>query len=193
MSWPSNPVAVGDIITASQLNLLPIQLADTTLTVSAANFDLTSIPSGFSYLMLWLQGRSDTVASNTVVDAKFNNDSTAANYTWNEDRLDGTTYIGADTAPGTNGFMRVAKVPAASATSSYFGSAVVFIPNYAGTTAYKEAISEARGRSSSSSNTGWLYRYGGMWLSTSAISRITLTPEAGNFVAGSRVTLYGMP
>ena len=33
---------------------------------------------------------------------------------------------------------------------------------------------------------------GGEWRSTAAINRVTVFPATGNFIAGTRLTIYGM-
>lgn len=193
MPWPTASVSPGDIITATQLNLLPIRIADTTVGVSgASSIDFTSLPSQFSHLMIEFHGRGDTAALFTPLDMRVNNDSAAANYEATESRVDGVTPIYADVIPGVSGFVRCARPPAASATTSYFGGAVIWIPNYAATVGFKQFMAFARGRSSASNNTGWLYLYAGSWLSTAAINRLTFFPEAGNLIQGSRITVHGL-
>lgn len=190
--WSSD-WATGDIVTAAEFRKSLGCVADSTLGVSAASFDFTGLPTTYAALMVIFQGRSDTAALNTQVDMRFNNDSAAANYAWNENRLDGVTVAAADDVPGTAGFVRVGKITGATATANYFGTSTIWIPNYAtGSAAFREFSAKSSGRSSNAANAGWLYEYGGMWLATTAISRLTLLPEAGNWITGSRCSIYVM-
>ncbi len=58
--------------------------------------------------------------------------------------------------------------------------------NYSNTTTYKTVLSRC------SNPTGGTLAVAGLWRSTAAITSITLTPTAGNWLSGSTFTLYGI-
>jgi hypothetical protein len=81
----------------------------------------------------------------------------------------------------------------ANTPSGSFAAVTVWIPDYASTvTTYKNFTSTSGGLKDATSP--HLVDAGGSWNGGgAAISRITLVPGTGpNFLAGSRVTLYGL-
>jgi hypothetical protein len=192
----------GQILTAANLNtylsanenflyngsLIPI--SNTLLGSPAASFDITSIPATWTHLCIVVIGRTDNAVTSQQIGMRFNNDSSAANYALKESRLDGTTYTGADSLPGVSTGIRVGKMTGASSTANYPGVTEIWISGYTGTTFFKGALAKNHGFATSSTN-GWLYETGGTWLSTTAINRVTIYPETGNWITGSRCTVYG--
>ena len=71
-------------------------------------------------------------------------------------------------------------------SNSLSNTFIFSVNNYANTTTYKTAI----GRSSSSTNEAAAFV--GLWRSTAAINSITIFIGAGNFMANSTFTLYGI-
>lgn len=192
MSWPTDQVATGDLITAAQLNRLPILLADTLVAGSAvASVDLTSIPAHWTHLKLIVSGRSSTAALTDYVRFRFNNDSTAI-YNWQNLSWINTT-VGSGPAVSQTGIIGLI-VAAASATANVAGGGEVLIANYAATTFHKTLEHSVASVSADDTATNQqLHLFGGRWRSTAAINRITLTLNSGaNFEIGTRVTLYGM-
>jgi hypothetical protein len=133
--------------------------------------------------------RGDPAALNTNINLQFNGD-TAANY-------DGQNLQG--TGAGVTAFEQFAQtsailgiIPANTAGANLFGVAIGFIPNYAGTTNNKVCLSIASKKTGTVTNAMTNLLVGGFWRSNAAINRITLLPAPGNFVAGTRVSLYGI-
>lgn len=189
MAWPSTSVAVGDLIQASQLNLLPIQIADSTLAAAASSFDFTSVASQFAHLLIIVQARGDTAATVTSLSCRFNNDS-GSNYDVFEIDGSGSTVSGAEGLAGTS--LNVGGVPAASSSSNLPASELIWIPNYAAATFEKVAISINAYKLSTTTGNLFAKMKTLAWRSTAAINRVTLFPLAGNFVTGSRATIYGL-
>lgn len=81
-------------------------------------------------------------------------------------------------------------LPAANATASTFGSGLVYIPNYAGSTNKSfswEGAQESNGTES------YITVGAGLWSQTTAISSIELsTTNTQNFKSGSSFFLYGI-
>jgi hypothetical protein len=68
------------------------------------------------------------------------------------------------------------------------GINVVHIQNYSNTTTYKSVLT----RVGSSGASSYTQTRVGMWRSTAAINTIQLSPDSGNYAAGSTFTLYGI-
>jgi hypothetical protein len=187
-TWPLG-WATGDIETAAEFKKGIGCISDTTLGGSAANVDITSIVATYAHLLIVSYARGDTAAANTALNVRFNND-TAANYDFQ--RLTG----GAATVSAFEAFAQTSIIscfiPANTAGANLFNASLVFIPHYAGSANNKVALSLASVKLGTTTGSLATYLHGGFWRSSAAINRITLLPAAGNFVAGTRVSLYGM-
>lgn len=168
-----------------------VQLADSTLGSSQANFDMTSISASYAHLLVMATLRDDGAVATSSGNLRFNNDS-AGNYDDAYNQMLNTTNTGGSDSASASLFPFRAN--GANASASAFGNSFVFIPNYAGTTAFKAV--ESLGGAMATSGTKGTYQallYVGQWRSTAAINRITIYPGDGtNWVTGSRVTLYGL-
>lgn len=155
----------------------------------AANVDFAAIAGTFKALRIYANARSDTAAATTTLLLRFNADS-GANY--DDERMAATTGTasGAEDLAATS--INLGTIPAASATAGLSTGYVVDVYDYASTTFQK-----------------WLYSVGGAkdsvvtahianricfgaWRSAAAVTEVTLTPGAGSFIQGTRVTLYGI-
>lgn len=190
MAWPSSQVAVGDIVTAAQLNMLPIQLASSQLTGASASFDLTSIPQVYNHLKLVMSLRGDDASTGVNVLVRFNGDA-GANYDFEQLEAYATSTSAAESFGST--FWTVAGAPAASAPASAFAAITIWIPQYSYASALKTALSDYSVEYAASSGNLRRGMIGGVWHNTAAINRITILAAAGNWVVGSRVSLYGCP
>jgi hypothetical protein len=183
-------VAVGEVITATQMNGLPVRIADVTLSASAANIDFQSIPSQFAHLIVECYLRGDTAATSVSVVLRFNND-TAANYDFQLLTGVGATAGAAEVFADVG--IRVGTAPANTAGANLFNALTIEAPHYANS-ANNKATSSAYGYKVGTATSNILVgASAGFWRSSAAITRVTVFPSAGNFVSGSRVTLYGLP
>jgi hypothetical protein len=154
-------------------------ITDTLLAVDTANFDFTSIPGTYTHLFIVTLTRSDNGGGSfDFILMRFNNDS-------------GTNYDYANSAGSSTGASsaQMGVTTGATATSGAPGTLNIMIPNYTGTTFWKQADGfggDARGVTNSGLSAG-------TWKNTAAITRITIFPSSGtHWVAGSRATLYGL-
>lgn len=187
-SWATGWVT-GDVVTAAEFKKGMGAIYDTTLGVASASVDITGIVADYAHLRLVAYLRGDTAATAIVVNARFNNDS-AANY-------DVQSLTGTGSGPSASESfgqtsVRVGRCAAASAGANLFGIIVVDIPHYAGSANNKIALSHCADKIGTATTNIVNEHNSAAWRSSAAISRITLLPSAGNFAAGSRVTLYGM-
>jgi len=167
-----------------------VNIFDQTLGIAAASIDtgVGGVASGYSGLMILAVGR----AANAVFSGSFNlifNNDTGANY----------QYIWTDNSNGvSSSFITTAQTaakimegPGSSIGAGIFGVAHVTIPAYTDTTADK-AITSLGGFAETSGHSELVHLVG-TWNNTAAITRIAFTTGIGNLVAGSRLTIYGLP
>ena len=123
----------------------------------------------------------------------FNADNAAANYKTQRIRLQGSTVDGwLNTAStGFNCFM----CAGTSADAGTYAPSFVYIPNY--TSSQRKGgigLEGSIGQYAATAN-WWLYVTNNAWNKSVPITQATFTPNVGaggSFVAGSRVTIYGM-
>jgi hypothetical protein len=166
-------------------------LADTTLGAGAASIEFASIPATFAHLMLLIEGRGDAASLAANLLLRLNNDSGASQYTYGILNSGGAAAGGADNASATSFFAGV--IAAATATAAFSGLAAIWIPHYAGTTFLKRIQSQYGAQYATTAGNLNHGVSDGFWNSSAAVNRVTLLPASGNFVAGTRATLYGLP
>lgn len=166
-----------------------VRLYDNIAGGAIANWDVSSGLTGFTHLKLVLQARGDTAATSVFLHMRLNND-LGNNY--------GSQYV-RGIAAGTSAdesvsasAARLGIIAAASATAGHTGVFEAIIPNYAGTTFFKNWTANGGWTQAITTSTMAAMTSQGVWASTSAINRITILPSAGNFIAGSRLTIYGL-
>lgn len=164
-------------------------IAEATLGSSAASIDITSIAADWSHLFLIVYARGDTAAINANVLARFNAD-TGANYDGQQLYGSGATPNAAESLGATSAL--AGQMPANSATANRFGSMGILIPHYANSATHKTLVSMAGLVWGTATGTLRAMLTCGVWRSAAAITQVTLLPSAGNFVTGTRATLYGM-
>jgi len=166
-------------------------IASVTVGVSGqASIEFASIPSTYNHLqlrMLIRTNRSDFYLD--YLKVTYNSDS-GANYTTHHLAGDGAS-MGPYGASSQN-FTQVLRLAGAASPSlsNSFGVAVVDILDYANTNKYK-TMKNIGGTSFNGS--GELGLYSGLWMSTAAINRVTLTVGGGTSINQySTVALYGV-
>ena len=150
---------------------------------TVASIDFTSIPQTYTDLLFVISGRATT--DNPTLQVYFNNDTTSANYKFRT--IDGN---GATVANNTGTQPWLMRVTPSSASASVFGSGVMYIPNYAGTT-YQKSVS-ADSVTENNGTTAYNAFHAGLWLSTAAITSIKLDPYGTDFAQYSSASLYGI-
>jgi hypothetical protein len=150
----------------------------------SSTIDFTSIPSGYTNLVLDLSSRDTLTSTQYEVFARFNNISTSV-YTYNRmvsDASTGTSAGGSDTK------LFIGNHPGSGATASTFSNISITIPNY--TSSINKLVS-VDAISSNNASTNYLIFTAGVTSETAAINRITLSCN-GNFTQYSMATLYGI-
>ena len=147
----------------------------------------SSIPDTYDHLMLKVSARTNS-GYYGYVDVQLNADTTAANYSctrfyaypnMTSDRTTSNAYIFQTTG--------------SSSTANTFGTATLWIPNYANTANFKSMLALSAGENASNQSSEWILMAGaGLWSATpAAVDQITLVPNA-DFLQYSTITLYGV-
>lgn len=191
--------AAGDVFTEAMWDTyikdnfntgVPVLLADSTLVASAASIDLTGIAPDWAHLMIVAYLRGDAAAVVSALNIRFNGD-TGANYDYQSIGASAAATSGAEAFATSS--CRVGSIPAATAPASVFGAFTADIPSYSQATNNKAAHTSSAVKAGTTTTLLGVEAYLAAWRSSAAITSVTLLPGSGNFVSGSRVTLYGMP
>jgi hypothetical protein len=162
-----------------------------TLTGTAANVVLSSIPQVFTHLRLYVTARADGAYNVGFIGLQFNSD-TGANYNgvFAYSGLGGT---GQGASTGQTFTSQIGVLPGANIVANYFGSNIIDFHNYTNTAFYKNIRCNGILCSSTGADARTIYS-GYSWANTAAISTITILTggAGGNFIAGSTFSLYGI-
>lgn len=169
-----------------------VQLYDNIAAGAIASWDVQNISQAYNHLKLVFSIRESGAAGSDVATARFNNDS-GANYDYETLNVSNTGGVSqSESLAQTSG--RIAPCPGSTAVANLFAASEAMIPNYAQTVAEKAAFSFGFQKigTTGASNNVLLNAYGMGWRSTAAINRITILPASGNFITGSRFSIYGI-
>ena len=195
------PISIAPVLNgtpaASSYGSLPIKFAEVVADANANNvITIDHIPAWGRKIKLIVMGRSDTNAVNTNVNLRFNGDVIATDYTGQL-----TYFAGAAANTDTtveninNSALQIGYQTAATSPSDFFNPTELEIYNYTDTSHNKFCL----GRFSfSNANLTGQFGHGviyGIWhpATIQAINRIDVILSAGNWVAGSVITVYIYP
>jgi len=151
----------------------------------ASSIDFTSIPATYTDLCIKLSGRTDRVLTVDGIAIRYNNDLTAGNYSGKRIYGAGSGTPGSDSSASAMPFM-----DASSSTTSVFGNAEIYIPNYAGSNAKSASID---GVGENNATTVYMGLGALLWSGTAAINRVSIYSETSNtFQQYSTAYLYGV-
>jgi len=192
MAWPTTQVATGDLVTAAQLNQLPIALAEAS--GAAASYTFSSIPQHWTHLMIVGSFQTGSGNANDDLLLRLNGSSSTV---YIHEYLLGTG--GTPTAGGASGESKIyiarGQIPGASGASASNCTVVAFIGHYSNASIHHSAVSIAYSNTANAANTDSQLRVnGGAYIpaSAAAITSLQLLPSAGSFTANSIATLYGL-
>lgn len=159
-------------------------IASQTLASATATVTFSTIPSGYTDLVLVANPKSSRTTT-TQVKLTFNSD-TASNYSWT--RLLGDGSAASSARASSQAYVEVGYIAGNTGTVQP-DMFVLNIQNYSNTTTNKTLLS--RWQSMNAANQ-YVAAVVGLWRSTAAITSITLTSDTSNFEVGSTFTLYGI-
>jgi hypothetical protein len=150
---------------------------------------VTALANTYSSLKIIGEVRSTAATTSVAVQLTINGDA-GANY--RNERVYGNT----NTAFGAQGladnYAYLGDATAASVTAGYTGAFDVTIPNYAGTTFMKSMVGINRLANGTGTGNFFVFGVASQWVNTAAITQLDVTLTSGNFVAGSKIWLYGI-
>jgi hypothetical protein len=150
----------------------------------------TSIASTFRSLKVIWVARTANAGTTGVMQMRFNSDS-GNNY--DHYQFYGANSATTSTATTAQNVGVVGNLPMASATANRFGQGEILIPGYKDTDKHKGFTSTFSCMATSAAANMQSGTASGVWLSTSAITRIDLIPSGGGVgTSGSRAQLYGL-
>lgn len=167
-----------------QATQLPI--GTTTLAGPAASVSFSSISTVYTNLSLKWHARGDNAIAGEQIYMQINGQ-TGSNYVFEKMEANGTSSI--TPTQGTAAQAQIGTIPGASGSAGYFGGGNLEMPGAIDGTNYGAFIST--GGATPSPSTGFAGVYVGMLAIAGAVSTIKLFPASGNFIAGSRFSLYG--
>jgi len=155
---------------------------------SSAIFD--NIGSTFQHLQLRMCARSTRSFTSDGIIIQFNTDTNANNYfRYHYLYGDGASAGAGNVGTGVQANLYVADVPAATATASAFGGVVVDLLDYASTSKNKVSRSFA---GFDRNGAGVVQLFSGLWINTSAITKVTISCSNANLAEFSTLALYGV-
>lgn len=164
-----------------------IPIATTTLATAAATITFSGIPQNYEHLQIRGIGRSSTAtAADVDLRVQFNGD-TGNNYSIHY--LYGSGSAVAAAATTSNTYTTGGVVIKDGNTANTFSTNVIDILDYSNASKNK-TVRVLTGWDANGS--GYIYLNSGAWLSTAAITSLTLTPWQGNFMTYSSFALYGI-
>jgi hypothetical protein len=157
----------------------------------SSSISFTSIPSTFTHLQIRAIGRTNRVATGgDYAIAVINSDTTPANYVLHQLLGNGVS-ASSGAFPGTFGGVFLSRWGAASDASNTFGASIIDILDYANTNKYKTF--RALGGLETNSASSQVNFESNLWMNTSAITSITITPGAGTtWSQYTSFALYGI-
>ena len=164
-------------------------IATTVLTGNQSTINFTSIPQTFIHLQLRIIGRNNLVGTNQkeYFKCNFNSDTTTANYRRHELIGDGSSVTSA--APAQDGGISLGPTPN---TANTFSAHITDILDYTNTNKLKTVRTIA---GYDGNGFGECHLNSGVWLSSSAITAINLSPfvsGSNSFTQYTSVALYGV-
>lgn len=162
---------------------------DNTLAVDSTVIDTgaNGVPAGFSSLEVFVYARTDEAVASSSFYVQLNNDATAI---YDNESLRGINAT-ASVVPtaASNGWGN--SCPGNTATANVFGAMQLSIPNYLGTTGFKDGLMYSGFAEATAANCIAGIRTVN-YRSTSAITRVSVTPITGGvkFKAGSRMVVW---
>lgn len=156
----------------------------------ASTITFSSIPQTYSSLQIRYTGRLIFNGGGAIYNANINfNADSGANYTWHAIRATGSGVFAYGSTSQTK-ILLDSTFPDAGVLSNTFGTVITDIHDYASTNKNK-TVRSINGFDANGSGQIWLQS--GLWLSTAAISSITIANNGGyTFNSSSTFALYGM-
>lgn len=164
-------------------------IATYAITSNTASVTFSSIPQTYTHLQVRYLGRDTRTGATQQSTFIYANGDTGANYVQHGLLSDGSS-ASSFAQTGRNN-LNLAVIPTTTSSASMFGTAICDILDYTNTNKYK-TFRTLSGQDQNNSD-GTIYLFSGLWMSTSAISSLTVFPNnSQSFVQYSNIALYGI-
>ena len=164
-------------------------IATYAITSNTASVTFSSIPQTYTHLQVRYLGRDTRTGATQQSTFMYVNGDTAANYVQHGLLGDGSTASAFAQTARTN--LNLAVIPTSTSSANMFGAAICDILDYTNTNKYK-TFRTLTGQDQNNVD-GTIYFLSGLWMSTSAISSLTVFPNnSQSFVQYSNIALYGI-
>ena len=160
------------------------KIASTTVESPVTEITFSSIPSGYTDLLVYTSGRSNR-ASQQVDNLFITFNSNTSSYSTRLLQGNGST-ASSSTQPFRYASL---SIDASASTSNVFSSHSIYIPNY---TSINNKSFSADSVSENNATAAQSDLVAGLWSNTAAITSITLGPEVSTWATNSTFTLYGV-
>ena len=168
------------------------ELISTTLISSntaSVTFDLSAYTSTYKHIQIRALARG-TATYGHATYLRFNSD-TGTNYSYHNLRANGSSVASVDSTANSTTIGAFPSVTGSSGTSGSFGASIYDIVD-AFSTSKNKTVRALYGMADGGSFDYYATLTSGNWRNTAAITSIYLAPETGNFVNGSRFSIYGI-
>lgn len=182
----NNPVLAGAAL--DEGSNAALKVVETVLTSDGATLSVT-VPTGYRHLQVVIRARTDQAVLATTCRIRINGDAGAAAYSYT--LTSATAGVVSSNESDTNDELASIDVPANNAPANHFGLIEFLLADYLATDRVKTARGGWRSRYSTTEAVSGTF--GGEWLSTAAVTSISLVPGSGNFKAGSSIYVLGLP
>jgi hypothetical protein len=163
------------------------QLAPTqVLGGTTASVTFSGIPAGVTHLTLVWHARGDQAAGTVNLQVQINGVTTANQIT--ERAEASTATVSGANATGAAS-LQIGAIPGSTATALYFGAGSMECPGWGDTTNYTPVVGV--GTSFPGGAAGFAGVYGGISPTAGTNTSLKVFPASGNFVAGTRFSIYG--
>ena len=153
----------------------------------ASSITFSSIPATYTHLQIRMLARDSRANTATNLYLQFNGD-TGANYTAHELYGNGSAAVAGFEGASQTSALAV-RVAGNNAAASSFGAGVLDVLDYANTNKYKTMRSLS---GFDDNSVGQIWFISGLWMSTSAVTSITITPVTSPILQYSSFALYGI-
>lgn len=156
-------------------------------TASSVGFSSLNTYTGYRHLQVRFSCRNDVTTSGAIA-LRMNNDS-GSNYSYRFIYGTGTSV----TSFGSGGqtLLRAGLTIPSDGRASNFAPSIIDILDYASTNK-NTTIRVLYGLQDGTGASNEIAIASGAWYNTAAVTSLTFTPPAGNFVAGTRFSIYGV-
>lgn len=187
-SW-ANDWLTGDVPSAAEYRKSMGCVFDSTLGVAASTIVASSLPTTYAHMRAMLFLRGDNASTTVGLSVRMNADS-GANYNYQQILANNATVTASAAVAATSASLP--PFPAANAPAFIYTAITLDLLNYGNSIRFKTFLATGWMETADTAAGQFAQTNGGVWKATAAINSLTFISAAGNFDAGSRVSVYVM-